>query len=344
MNRDALPLEIAQAVGRLQNGYYGFRAWAAALELGVVSALAAGPATAADVAARTGTDKRALERLLDALVSVGLFSKETRPDASAHYGLEPGLEVYAENEAGLAHHLAGIEASWRELAPAMRDGKPRRRVEGEAGEYFTTFVGVLFATNRRAAAAAAATLAAEGALSPAGDRSEVRVLDVGAGSGVWSLMLALRSPAVRVWALDHSPVLAVTRRFFTEHGIDDRLSEIAGDHRGVDLGSDAYDVITLGHILHGEGRSGSRDLIARSARALRPGGTLVIGEFIADEARAGRENPRPLLFALHMFLLTEDGDTYTLGEMSAWLADAGFTRIRTVPVAGASPVVLATRA
>lgn len=347
MNRE-VPIELGQAIGRLQNGYYGFRSWATALELGVVSALRSGPATASELASRTRTDERALARLLDALVAIGLLTKGATgdPGSPARYGLEPGLELYAENEPGLARHTAATEESWRELAAAVRDGKPHRRVDEESGEFFTHFVSMLFATNRRAAEAVAETLADAGTLAPAaaGKEGTVRVLDVGAGAGVWGLMLALRSPAVQVWALDRPTVLPITRRFFAAHGAGDRLREIAGDLKEVDLGQSLYDVILLGHILHSEGPAESARLIQRCARALKPRGTLVIGEFIADEARASRENPRPILFALHMFLVTAAGDTYTLSEMSRWCADAGLSRVRTVPVAGVSPVILAARA
>jgi alpha-beta hydrolase superfamily lysophospholipase len=84
-------------------------------------------------------------------------------------------------------------------------------------------------------------------------------------------------------------------------------------------------------------------LLARCARALKPNGALVIGEFIADEARASRDQPRPLLFAVNMLLVTSEGDAFTLSEMSAWLRAAGLAKIATLPVPGASPVILAER-
>jgi precorrin-6B methylase 2 len=221
----------------------------------------------------------------------------------------------------------------------VRTGKPAEMVEGEAeSAFFANFVRVLLATNRKAAEVAAAALAPSliSLQAPA-------ALDIGAGSGVWSLVLARAVPSLQVTALDRSGVLPITREVFAEHGVADRLHEIAGDHRQVDLGQSLYDVIFLGHILHTEGRVESERLISRCAHALRPGGKLVIGEFIADEARASRDQPRPLLFAVNMLLVTADGDAFTLSEMSTWLRAAGLTAIETLPVPGASPVIVAGR-
>lgn len=330
--------EVFAALGRLQNGFYGFRCWVVALELGLVQALGERPDTAAGLAARTGTDARAVTRLLDALVAIGLVTKQ--PGNEPRYALESGLESFAVHAAAYTRHMQRLESVWGQLASTVRTGAPAETVEGDdQSAFFAAFVRILLATNRRAAEIAAEALRSKLALLPS-----PAALDIGAGSGVWSLVLARAVPALTVIALDRQGVLPITRQVFEEHGVGDRLREIAADHRQVDLGEQIYDVIFLGHILHSEGRGESERLIARSARALKPGGTLVIGEFIADEARASRDQPRPLLFAVNMLLVTSEGDAFTLSEMSAWLRAAGLAKIATLPVPGASPLILAERA
>jgi SAM-dependent methyltransferase len=325
LDQPPLSPDVMAALGRLQNGFYGFRSWVVALELGLVSALGERPDTAIDLAARTGTDARAMARLLDGLVSMGLLTKDAE---TRRYALEPGLETFAAQAPAYTRHMQRIERVWGELGPTVRTGKPAEMVEGEAeSAFFANFVRVLLATNRKAAEVAAAALAPSliSLQAPA-------ALDIGAGSGVWSLVLARAVPSLQVTALDRSGVLPITREVFAEHGVADRLHEIAGDHRQVDLGQSLYDVIFLGHILHTEGRVESERLISRCAHALRP-----------DEARASRDQPRPLLFAVNMLLVTADGDAFTLSEMSTWLRAAGLTAIETLPVPGASPVIVAGR-
>jgi precorrin-6B methylase 2 len=335
-----MSLELMASLGRLMNGFYGFRCWVVALELGLVKALGERPDSAAALAARTGTDPRAVARLLDALTAIGFLTKVASDSGAApRYALEPGLEIFAGQSSTYTRHLERMQSLWAKLGETVRTGTPAEAVEEDAKSgFFADFVRILLATNRRAAEIATEALQPFLTARPA-----PRALDIGAGSGVWSLVPALAVPALRVTALDRSGVLPITKQVFAEHGIGDRLSEIAGDHRQVDLGDQIYDVIFLGHILHSEGRVESERLIERCARALTPGGKLVIGEFVADEARASRDQPRPLLFAVNMLLVTTDGDAFTLSEMTAWMRAAGLGRIVTLPVPGASPVILAER-
>ena len=53
--------------------------------------------------------------------------------------------------------------------------------------------------------------------------SEPIVLDIGAGSRVYSIPFALRSPKVRITAVDLPEVLEVTQRIAERYGIGDRL-------------------------------------------------------------------------------------------------------------------------
>ena len=75
--------------------------------------------------------------------------------------------------------------------------------------------------------------------------------------------------------------------------------------------------------------------------ALAPGGTIAIAEWIPNEERTGP--PPALIFAVNMLVATEEGDTFTFGEMSAWLREAGFENPRTMDVPSPNPLVLATK-
>ena len=102
-----------------------------------------------------------------------------------------------------------------------------------------------------------------------------------------------------------------------------------------------YQVATLGHILHSEGRARSRKLLKRTFDALAPGGTIAIMEFLVNHDRT--EPVIGLLFAVNMLVNTEDGDTFSFEEISGWLREAGFTKPRLLKVPAVSPLVLATK-
>jgi len=159
-------------------------------------------------------------------------------------------------------------------------------------------------------------------------------------SGVWGIALAQQSKQVRIRAVDWPEVLEVTRRVAQRHGVADRLSVSAGDLLEADFGS-GHQIATLGHILHSEGVERSRRLLRKTAEALVPGGTIAIMEFLPNDERTGP--PQALMFAVNMLVNTEQGNTYTFAEISAWLKEAGFVNARQLEVPAVSPLILAER-
>jgi ubiquinone/menaquinone biosynthesis C-methylase UbiE len=154
-------------------------------------------------------------------------------------------------------------------------------------------------------------------------KSPVSVLDIGAGSGVWGIALAYQSPHVTVRAVDWPAVLKVTHKLARRQGVGDRLRAAAGDLLNADFGT-GHQVATIGHILRSEGRDRSRQLLRKTFRALAPGGTLAISEFMPNDDRTG--SPAPLIFVVNMLLHTEAGDTFTFAEMAEWLREAGLPK------------------
>jgi cyclopropane fatty-acyl-phospholipid synthase-like methyltransferase len=169
---------------------------------------------------------------------------------------------------------------------------------------------------------------------------EPSVLDIGAGSGVYSIPFALRSKSVRITAVDLPEVLGVTRRIAERYGVGYRLQTIAGDMAKVEFGS-GHRVATLGQILHSQGAADNRALLKKTFDALTPGGTVAIAEFLVDPDRSGPVSS--LIFATNMLVNTEGGSTYSFEEIRGWLEYAGFAQIRTLDVPGPSPLILATR-
>src|SRR3989454_7981180 len=170
--------------------------------------------------------------------------------------------------------------------------------------------------------------------------NEVRVLDLAAGSGIWGIALAQKSPRVQVTALDWAGMIPTTKRIAQKFGVGDRFKFIEGDLLQADFG-DGYDVATLGHILHSEGEERSRQLLKKSLRALKPGGAIAIAEWLVNDDRT---KPLPsLMFAVQMLVNTEKGDTFSFNEIKKWLEDAGFKKVRKLEAPGPSPLILATK-
>jgi ubiquinone/menaquinone biosynthesis C-methylase UbiE len=311
----------------------------AAIRHRMFDALDRGPKTAAVLAAEAAISERGARAVLNALTSVELLSK----DLEGRYSLTPESALFLVSTkpsflGGVFRHASiDLIPRWLALNEIVRIGGPVRDIDSGASgaAHFHDFVEDIFPLSYPAARALADAL-----VSNAGD-PPVRVLDVAAGSGVWGIALAQRSPQARVTAVDLPPVLDVTRRVAACFGVGDRVETRAGDLFEIDFGGD-YQIAVLGHILHSVGESRSRALLAKVRQALAPGGTIAVAEFLVDEARATQTNG--LIFAVNMLVNTEEGDTYSFSEIAGWLQEAGFENVRTMDAPGPSPLILANRA
>jgi ubiquinone/menaquinone biosynthesis C-methylase UbiE len=305
------------------------------IELDVFTSIARGHTTVEDLASETSCSARGLSMLLNALTALKYL--EVTSDG---YHLSAVSAAFLTKTsphyigAYLLHNTGESWSTWAQLSEVVRRGEPARQsVHGEQPnvEFFSQLVQSLHTLSAAAAAVAARAL---GNRTPHQARD---VLDVAAGSAVWSLALTRQDQQTHVTVIELPEVAdRVTRRFVDREGLSERFTFWPGDLRQVDFGDSCFDVIILGHICHGEGAEGTQELIERSYRALRHGGQILIAEFVPDDDRCGPL--MPLLFALHMLVLTDKGDTFTLAEYRGWLSKAGFADVRAVPAPAPSPL------
>src|SRR5262249_17456398 len=154
----------------------------------------------------------------------------------------------------------------------------------------------------------------------------LRILDVAAGSGAWSLAFAQANHHAHVTVVDYPEVTQVARRYAAAMGVGDRYDYLEGNLRDLDFGRRRFDLAILGHIIHSEGEKWGKKLIKKTHRALADNGLLLIAEMIPNDARTGP--PMPLLFGLNMLAHTEAGDVFTMREYRAWLKEAGFRKVQ----------------
>lgn len=312
-----------------------------AIKLGVFAALAGGARAAAAVARATGTDARGMRMLLDALVGCRLLRKKGA-GAGVRYSLEPVARRFLVPDT--AEYIGGMFENdtlwdtWQHLAEAVRTGRPVHQVNDPTlrAKFFPALVRSLHIINRDPARRTAAAL-----VGKRKHAAGLKALDVACGSGVWGIALAEADRAAQITALDFETTLGETRKFVEQHKVARHFRYQPGDLNQTDFGRAEYDVVYLGHILHIEGEQSSRRLLKRVARALSPGGRVVIAEMVPNDARTGP--PYPLFFALNMLLNTALGDTWTIGEFRQWLRAAGFRRVEVIEVGSHSPVIIGTK-
>ncbi len=300
--------------------------------------LEAGSKTAEELAAAAGLAVRGVRAIANALTGLDLLTKDT----AGRYSLTAESAAFLVSSKPsyigrmMSHTITQLLPRWMRLPETLKDGHPAGGVNQQDGgaEFFQEFVADLFPMSYPAAQA----LAAE--LKIADAKSQVSVLDLAAGSGVWSIALAQASSEVRATAVDWPMVLEVTRRMTERFGVSDRYTFVEGDLGLADFGNE-HQVATLGHILHSEGEARSKELLAKTFGALASGGTIAIQEFLVDNERA--KASMGLIFAVNMLVATDQGDTFSFEEIAAWLKDVGFVDARTLESPGPSPLILATK-
>ena len=311
----------------------------AAIQLKVFDSTEQGAKSLDQLTEATGASKRGLRNLLDGLVGLDFLRK----DAAGKYVNSPESSAFLVStkpsfQGAFFRHISGqLMPKWLTLTETVRTGKPSRAVnQTEAGaKFFEDFVEALFPLGFVPAQRVA------DAVGVPKLTSTFKVLDIAAGSGVWGIGVAVKSPHVQVTAVDWPGVIGVTKRVAARHNLSDRFSFIEGDIGTADFGN-GYQLATLGHILHSEGESRSRQLLAKVYAALASGGTIAIAEFLVNDQRTAP--PQSLIFAVNMLVNTDDGDAFSFEQIQSWLTHVGFRDVRSLDAPEApSPLILATK-
>ncbi|PYJ79963.1 MAG: methyltransferase [Verrucomicrobia bacterium] len=279
----------------------------------VFDSLESEPKTVEQISKETGASERGLRAIMNALVGLELLKK----DRHEKYSLTPESAAFllSKKPGTLAGffpmNINRLIPLWLKLDEIVRTGRPAesRNREQPGTAFFTELVENIIPMSYGGAQLLG------NALKLAKVKNEVHVLDLAAGSGIWGIVLAQKSPHVRVTAIDWAGMIPTTKRITQKYGVGDRFKFVEGDL--------------------------FRRLLKKTFGALKSGGTIAIAEWLVNDDRT---EPLPsLMFAVQMLVNTEKGDTFSFNEIKTWLGEAGFKKVRKLETPGPSPLVLATK-
>ena len=299
----------------------------AAIDLDLFRAIGSGAAEVPAIAKACSASERGVRILCDYLVINGVLAKDgeryKHTPTSATF-LDPRSPASLASIAQFLTNPANHEP-YKNLAEVVRKG--RTTLEGDGSVEPENPIWVQFAETM---APMMAPLAAPlGAVVLEGYAGPMRVLDIAAGHGLFGIEIAKQNPQARVTGLDWAPVLRVALDNARKAGVQDRYDMLPGSAFDVDFGG-PYDAVLLTNFLHHFDHAKCVGLLKKVHAALKPGGRVATLEFVPNEDRVSP--PMPAAFALTMLTSTPAGDAYTLRDLSAMYADAGFKDATAHPI------------
>jgi 2-polyprenyl-3-methyl-5-hydroxy-6-metoxy-1,4-benzoquinol methylase len=294
-----------------------------AIDLDIFTAVGAGPGDVASIAKHAKASERGIRILCDFLVINGVLAKE-----DGKYKHTPTSAAFLDPRspacmASVAQFLTAPELlePFARLTDVVRDG--RTTLAGDGTVEPDNPVWVSFAENMAPMTGPLAGPLAAVALE--GNTGPVSVLDIAAGHGLYGIEVAKQNPHAQITGLDWAAVLQVALRNAEKAGVKDRYTMLPGSAFDVEFGG-PYDVVLLTNFLHHFDKATNVGLLKKVRAALKPGGRVATLEFVPNEDRVSP--PMPAAFAMTMLTSTADGDAYTLSELSAMYAEAGFKDVK----------------
>ena len=319
------PVQNPRATLRsLLGGHYQFQFLSTGLQLGLFRLLHREPGLSrAEIGSRVGLEELPARVLLLGCVAIGLLRKD-----GDRYFTTPMSEPLA----GELEDVPAAFGPWRHYRPmawfaeSLKENTNiglQREVPGDSPDLYGRLAGnpELEQAFQKLMGAASREVAAE--LVQKVDLSGYsHILDIGGGTATNAAAIANQWPELRITILDLPTVVAKANARIAELGLADRVQAVGLDAFNDELPTDA-DCVFFGHFLEIWSVEKIKALLAKAARAVGPGGGLVV---VAPTQHDDETGP-PIAAALSAYfhaVASGEGMTYTCAEYEKWFTEAGF--------------------
>jgi len=318
---------LADWLNEMIRGFMPSRCILTALELDLFTAVG-DRATAEQIGTKINANARAAGVLLNALVALGLLEKsgdeyKNTPESARYF-----VQGSKDNHRNGLLHTANIWHRWSTLTDAVRRGTCVPIDHANTPEWTRNFIAGMHRNARERAPLVVK------ALGTAGVR---RILDLGGGSGAYSIAFAQACPDVKCEILDLPEAVPLTAEYISRASVSAQIGICAGDILHDQFGS-GYDIVMLNAICHMFSEEQNREIFRRAHEALAPNGRLAVQDFILNPDKTGPQHAA--LFSVNMLVGTEAGASYSEQEYTGWMKAAGFVEARRINLPGPSDLIV----
>lgn len=304
-------------IERLCESAYSSMAMLAGMQLDLFTTLAAGPMTPDQLANSLNVDSARLRVLMYALSNAGLLVVDEGVFTNTG---ETGKYLVRSSPSYIGDRHLMWDRFWgaaMNTAETVRSGSPAALYdfaslsEREQESYFRGL-------HPR-------TVAAGEHFARSVDLSRYRrVLDLGCGSGGFSIGMAGSSNDIEITAADLPAVMGVASGFIEEAGLQDRILL-----KSVDITNDTingnFDAIILKNVLQVLSPDQSRKVLANVVSSVAAEGHVyVIGDILSDDRTKPSES---VALNLALINLYPNGQAYSMAEYRDWLESVGFVDV-----------------
>lgn len=320
------------AVMSISSSYWQSKVIHVAQRLDIFTRLDNHPAPCDDLARECQSDPRGLDILLVTCTALGLLKRKNgvySNTALSDTFLVKGRPRY---QGGIVSMFESWYPAWGNLHDAVVNGKPVVEKPHDQGP--EALRAYIYGMHYRAIAQGE-LLAKHINLS-----KHRRLIDVAGGPGTFDILFCKAYPKLSATVLDLPQTLEVTKEIVASFQMSERVETKAGNYLEDESFGEGYDTLLLSSMFNQESPQVIKEIMRKSYNSLVPNGLVISQDQMLTPDKTG-----PLLSALigvNQLLHTPGGNAYSSKELSDWLKEAGFVKMKTVSLPPPSPFTVIT--
>ncbi len=270
--------------------------------------------TSDEVTEALGFKKRPTKLLLDALQALNLLELDGDKFKPA-----PTLMFLKGNYQNLSADY------WEHLPILLKTGVPYKKmdnVEYSENEYEAQVKALEWMMKPSA-------ILATKLLGIGTQKKAYHILDVGAGSAVWSLTMLQEDATARAEAIDWPAVLKIAKTGANAAGLSDRFTTIEGNFLEIEMIEANYDLVVIANVTHILTAERNIALFKKVKKSLKKNGEIVIFDVFSGQEKG---NLAAALYALGLGIRTEEGTVFKPEELIEFLKKAGYSEFKVTPL------------